>query len=151
MPTLTKLDDQLIQYISRGIPAKEIAKQIKRPLSFVYYRIDRLKQMEVVESKSYSINYKSLGYNIDAIIVANIGGALYSRVLRYGSPVNAILAEQTPGMIIEFIGSAENRTIVVVHAAFKGIQEIDAFIKTIQTLYDVQSVEKYLIAEKHPQ
>jgi DNA-binding Lrp family transcriptional regulator len=150
MPALTDLDHELIRFISRGISAKEIAKQISRPLSFVYYRIDRLKQMGVVDSRGYSINYKNLGFNIDAVIIAKIGGTLVSPAIKYRSPVEAILAEQTPGMVAQYAGSAENRSIIIVQAAFKGIQEIDTFVKSLHTLFDVESVQKYLIAEKHP-
>lgn len=150
MPKLTKLDHELIQFISRGVTAKEISQQIKKPLSFVYYRIDRLKKMGIVESQGYSVNYKSLGYNIDVMIVARIGRSLISPVLKYRSPIDAILAEQTPGMIVKYVGSADNRATIVINAAFKGIQEIDVFLKALGTLFDVESIQRYLISEKHP-
>ncbi len=148
MPALTKLDDQLVQFISRGLSAKEISQTLKRPLSFVYYRIERLKHMGIVETKGYTINYRNLGYNINAVMVAKIGGPLYSKVLKYISPADAVLAEQIPGMVIQYAGSAENGTIIVIKAMFKGIKEIDDFVKKLQGLYQIQSLTKYLMAEE---
>jgi len=151
VPSTNKLDDRLIQYIARGVPAKEIAREIKRPLSFVYYKIERLKRMGIVERTGYTINYKALGYNINAVLIARVTRSLIPPSLKYRSPVEAVLAEQTPGMVVEYVGSAENRSIIVINALFKGIHEIDVFEKSLRRLFDVRSVDRYLIAERRPE
>ena len=71
--------------------------------------------------------------------------------LKYRSPIDAILAEQTPGMVVEYVGSAENRSIIVINGLFRGIHEIDLFEKSLRRLFDVRSVDRYLIAENHPE
>ena len=71
--------------------------------------------------------------------------------LKYRSPVDAVLAEQTPGMVVQYVGSAENRSIIVINGLFRGIHEIDLFEKSLRRLFDVRSVDRYLIAENHPE
>jgi len=151
VPSVNTLDDRLIEHIARGTPAKEIAREIKKPLSFVYYRIERLKRMGIVQRRGYTINYKTLGYNINAVLVARVTRSLVPPSLKYRSPVEAVLAERTPGMVVQYVGSADNRSIIVVNGLFRSIHEIDVFEKSLRRLFDVRSVERYLIAESYPE
>ncbi len=120
------------------------------PTSKVYYRINRLKKLGVIASKEYRIDFESLGYNIAALIVARTRGPNPDSIINSQGPVNAILEQKVPGMILRFVLSSENGTVIFILAYFERIQAIDSFTIQLREILEVDSLEKYLISSCFP-
>ena len=53
-------------------------------------------------------------------------------------------------MIIRFVGSSENGTVIFILAYFERIQVIDNFTIQLREILEVESLEKYLISSCFP-
>jgi len=143
-------DKRLAELLVTGREPKRIAREMSVPASKIYYRINRLKKLGVIASKGYTIDFENLGYNISAFIVARTRGPNPASIINRQSPVDAILDQKVPGMIIRFVGSSENGTVIFILAYFERIQVIDDFTIQLRELLEVESMEKYLISSCFP-
>lgn len=143
-------DKRLAELLVTGREPKKIAREMSVPASKVYYRINRLKKLGVIASKGYTIDFENLGYNIAALIVARTRGPNPASIINRQGPVDAILDQKVPGMIIRFVGSSENGTVIFILAYFERIQVIDNFTIQLREILEVESLEKYLISSCFP-
>ena len=104
-------DKRLAELLVTGREPKRIAREMSVPASKVYYRINRLKKLGVIASKGYTIDFENLGYNISSLIVVRTRGPNPASIINRQGPVDAILEQKVPGMIIRFVGSSENGTL----------------------------------------
>jgi len=143
-------DKRLAELLVTGRELKRIAKEMSVPASKIYYRINRLKKLGVIASKGYTIDFENLGYNIAALIVARTKGPNPTSIINRQSPVDTILDQKVPGMIVRFVGSSENGTVIFILAYFERIQVIDDFTMHLREVLEIESLEKYLISSCFP-
>jgi DNA-binding Lrp family transcriptional regulator len=143
-------DKRLAELLVTGKAPKGIAKEMAVAPSKVYYRINRLKKLGVIASKGYTIDFENLGYNIAALIVARTRGPNPTSIINRQGPVDAIMEQKVPGMIVRFVGSSENGTVLFILAYFERIQVIDNFTMQLREILEVESLDKYLISSCFP-
>ncbi len=143
-------DKRLAELLVTGKAPKGIAEEMDVKPSKVYYRINRLKKLGVIASKAYSIDFENLGYNIGSLIVVRTRGPNPASIINQHGPVEAIMDQKSPGMIVRFVGSSENGTVIFILAYFEKIQAIDNFTMQLREILEVESLEKYLISSCFP-
>jgi len=143
-------DKRLAELLVTGEQPKRIAREMSIPASKVYYRINRLKKLGAIASKGYLVDFENLGYNIAALIVARTRGPNADSIANRQGPIDAVLEQKVPGMMVGLVGSSENGTVIFIVAYFERTQAVDDFTMKLREILEVDSLEKYLISSCFP-
>jgi DNA-binding Lrp family transcriptional regulator len=120
---LDDLDKEILRIMIEdcSLSVRKIARMLGKSPTIISKKIQRLKDLGVLEKCTAVINYKKLGYNLMALILFNVVGA-------HIEEVEKILASE---LNVRGVYDITGQYDVAVLALFKDVEELDKFIKKI--------------------
>ncbi|MEM1646070.1 MAG: Lrp/AsnC family transcriptional regulator [Ignisphaera sp.] len=104
-----------------SVSARKIARMLGKSPTLISKRIQRLKDLGVIERCTAVVNYRSIGYNLMALILFNVSGAHIEEVEKMLS------TEPNIRGVYDITGQYD----IAVLAMFRNVEELDKFIKRI--------------------
>lgn len=120
---LDHVDKEILEVL-RGnarIKLRELARITRIPTSTIHDRIKRLEKIGVIKKYTVEIDYRLLGYQIKALILASVEGAHIVDVEKEVSKNPHVVA------LYDITGEYD----VAIIAVFKTIEELDHFVKNL--------------------
>lgn len=122
----TQLDDVDLEILKIliedcSLSIRRIARKLGKSPTIVSRKIQKLKDLGVVERCTAVVDYRKLGYSLMALILFNVDGAHIEDVER------VLAAEPNVRGVYDITGQYD----VAVLALFKGVDDLDKFIKRI--------------------
>jgi DNA-binding Lrp family transcriptional regulator len=120
---LDDLDKEILRIMVEdcSLSVRKIARMLGKSPTIISKKIQRLKDLGVLEKCTAVINYRKLGYNLMALILFNVVGA-------HIEEVEKILASE---FNVRGVYDITGQYDVAVLALFKDVEELDKFIKKI--------------------
>jgi DNA-binding Lrp family transcriptional regulator len=120
---LDDLDKEILRIMIEdcSLSVRKIARMLGKSPTIISKKIQRLKDLGVLEKCTAVINYRKLGYNLMALILFNVVGA-------HIEEVEKILASE---LNVRGVYDITGQYDVAVLALFKDVEELDKFIKKI--------------------
>lgn len=120
---LDAIDRELLEILRNNSRTKlrEISRILNKPLSTVHDRVKRLEKRGVIKKYTVKIDYRLLGYQIKALILASVEGAHILDV------ENEIARNPNVVALYDITGQYD----VAIIALFKTIEELDTFVKSL--------------------
>ncbi|MCC6016574.1 MAG: Lrp/AsnC family transcriptional regulator [Desulfurococcaceae archaeon] len=120
---LDDLDKEILRIMVEdcSLSVRKIARMLGKSPTIISKKIQRLKDLGVLEKCTAVINYRKLGYNLMALILFNVVGA-------HIEEVEKILASE---LNVRGVYDITGQYDVAVLALFKDVEELDKFIKKI--------------------
>jgi DNA-binding Lrp family transcriptional regulator len=134
---LDKTDEKIINELIENSKSslRELSSKLKISFVTVMNRIKKLENEGIVEKYSSIINYEKLGYNVNVLIEVRIAkGKLFELEKKIATSPNVYAVYDTTG---EY-----DATIL---AKFKTTQQMDKFLKLIQTFDFVERTNTKLV------
>jgi len=118
-----KLDIEIIKILAKNsrLSIREIASVLKQAHSSIHQRMKRLLEKGVIRRFTVLVDYEALGFSITALILLQVEGA-------YIVEVGEILSKE-PNVISVYDITGDYDLAII--AKFKGIHELDVFVKKI--------------------
>lgn len=102
-----------------SLSVRKIARKLRKSPTTISKKIQKLKDLGVIERCTAIVDYKKLGYNLLALILLNVDGA-------HIEDVEKVLAREPN---IRGVYDITGQYDVAVLALFKGVEDLDRFIK----------------------
>lgn len=120
---LDDLDKEILRILIEdcSLSVRKIARMLGKSPTTIAKKVQRLKELGIVEKCTAVVNYKKLGYNLMALILFNVVGAHIEDVEK------ALASEPNVRGVYDVTGQYD----VAVIAIFKDVEELDKFIKRI--------------------
>lgn len=120
---LDAIDRELLRILRNNSRTKlrEISRILNKPLSTIHDRVKRLEKRGIIKKYTIKIDYRLLGYQIRALILASVEGAHILDV------ENEIARNPNVVALYDITGQYD----VAIIALFKTIEELDAFVKSL--------------------
>ncbi len=115
------LDLKVLEILQRNGRAslREVSEKVGRPVSTVHERIRKMLQKGVIKGFTTLVDYEKLGYQVKALILANVEGKHIIDVEKHVASHPNVLA------VYDITGEFD----VAIIAIFKSISELDQFVK----------------------
>ncbi|WFO75734.1 Lrp/AsnC family transcriptional regulator [Desulfurococcaceae archaeon MEX13E-LK6-19] len=120
---IDSIDKEILKILRSNarIKLRELARLTHIPTSTIYDRIKRLEKMGLIKKYTTKIDYRLLGYQIKALILASVEGAHIIDVEKEISKNPHVIA------LYDITGEYD----VAIIALFKTIEELDHFVKNL--------------------
>ena len=118
---LDKLDIEILKSVAfRGkTPVRELARSLDKSVSTVATRVRRLEREGYILSYTAIINYRKLGYQINALTLIQVDGAHIEEVEA------ALATEPNVRAVYDITGEYD----IAIITSFKSVEDLDRFIK----------------------
>ncbi len=127
---LDPIDISLIRVLTRNsrISVRKLAALLKMPHTTVYSRLKKLEEAGVIKGYTATIDHKTLGFAITAIIHVSAQGS-------YIEELEKILANRHETIAVYDVTGEYDMIII---SRFRSIDELDKFIKWVNKLKGVE-------------
>lgn len=143
---LDEIDQKILALLSENANSsvKDIANQVKIPLSTAFSRIKRLEEKGVIKGYTIKVNPSVLGFTITAVIHFSVEGP-------YLEEIEQTLANH-PNIVALYDITGEFDIVAI--ARFRDIDELDHFIKSVlknpKVRKTITSVVLRVVKENYP-
>ncbi|MEM1526508.1 MAG: Lrp/AsnC family transcriptional regulator [Ignisphaera sp.] len=121
--TLDELDMKILGILVEdcSVSIRKIARVLGKSPTLISKRIQKLKDIGIIERCTAVVNYRGIGYNLMALILFNVSGAHIEEVEKM------LATEPNIRGVYDITGQYD----IAVLAMFKDVEELDKFIKRI--------------------
>ena len=129
----------MVEKIIEGKPVKAISKELKIPLSTVYYKVKKLKEKGILK-RVFKIDWKKLGFEIEAYILITTEGATLKRQREILKSIEGMLGfRYLDGRTVT--GEAD----IIIHVVSKNMKELREILEKIKKIEKVKKTETLLV------
>ncbi|MCS7128515.1 MAG: Lrp/AsnC family transcriptional regulator [Desulfurococcaceae archaeon] len=107
--------------LNARISIRELARELNRSPSTVHERIRKLEKMSIITGFTSLLNYKALGYTINALTLLQVDGASIEEL------ESSLAKEPCVRCVYDITGEYD----VAVISSFKSVDELDKFVKRL--------------------
>lgn len=120
---LDDLDKEILQLLIEDCSAsvRKIARILGKSPTTIAKKIEKLKELGVIEKCTAVIDYRKLGYNLMALILFNVVGAHIEEIEK------TLASEPNVRAVYDITGQYD----IAVIAVFKDVSHLDSFIKRV--------------------
>lgn len=153
---LDEIDLEILRALALNarISIRELARELNRSPSTIHEKIRKLKRMGVITGFTSLLNYKALGYTINALTLLQVDGASIEEL------ENSLAKEPCVRCVYDVTGEYD----VAVISSFKSVDELNKFIKRLiskpyvkrsvtsiilRVVKDTPHLESFLKGERH--
>ncbi len=123
MVELDEVDKSILRLVINdcNLSVREISRLLQKSPTTIAKKLQRLRDLRIIERCEAILNYKKLGYNIMALILINVEGAHIEDVEKMLS------SEPNVRAVYDITGEFD----VAIVALFRDVDELDRFVKRL--------------------
>ncbi|MGC8992214.1 MAG: Lrp/AsnC family transcriptional regulator [Thermoplasmata archaeon] len=139
---LDETDMKIIELLKKNgrMPLEEMSKELNASKSTIHYRIKKLEEEGIIEGYTVNLNYKKLGYSVNAVICArvNFSEMKYHEIIEEIKKLDQIIS----------IESLLGENDLLIHIISKNEEHLKEELKKLINIKGIERTSTYIIIEK---